>query len=934
MDFRVLGPLEVATAEGTIALGGAKQRAVLAILLLHANEVVSADRLTDELWGAAPPATATHTLQVYVSQLRKAIGPDRVRTWASGYVLELDPKELDSARFELLVQDARRALEDGRPQEAVDAARAALALWRGPPLADFGYEPFARAAIARLEELRLVALEQRIEGELELGRSADLVGELETLIAAHPLRERLRAQLMRALYRAGRQAEALEAYRQAREVLVEELGIEPGPELQELEKAILRQEPFLRVPEAAPAVSEPCLPAPPTPLIGRARELAETRTLLRRQDVRLLTLTGAGGTGKTRLALELARASAADFADGAYFVSLAAVRQPALVIAAVAQIVGVKGGREPLLEMLGRTLRDRETLLLLDNFEQVLPAAPLVAEVLRAAPRVKLLVTSRAPLHLSGEHEYPVPPLELDEAAALFIDRAQAVQPSLRADGAEAALIDEVCARLDGIPLAIELAAARTKLLSLRALSTRLERRLPVLGEGARDLPDRQRTLRTTIDWSYDLLDAGAQRLFAHFAVFVRGCTLDAVEAVCAAPGGSVLEEVASLVDNSLLVRREAPDGDARFAMLETIREYALERLGARADAEALRRRHAAYYAALAERAKPGLLGDEQPIFLERLEADHGNLRAALEWTTRTGASELALGFAGALWRFWRIRGYLAEGRERLEAVLAAAGTDASEARAEALGAAGMLAVDQGDFARARQLFAEGLEVRRALGDPAAIARSLNLLGAAAFGQTDLGGAESFFEESLRLAEEAGDRRVVASALTNLGLVKIEQGRYEHAEQSLAASFAANEELGDKDGVARALLHMAAAALHSDDCVRASTLLARSLELFRDVGNKLGLAECLAHLGGVAAATGDCARGAQLLGAAEAVRASIGASLPPYGRGLYDRHVDTARSGLTEPEFVAAWTNGRALTIEEALREASTSAAAVAAQTA
>src|SRR5215213_7659335 len=493
-----------------------KQRALLALLLLRAGEMVTVDEAVDALWGGRPPPTARNVVQGHVATLRKLLGRDRIATRESGYTLRLEEDELDLHRFERLLSDVR-----GRPpREQAELLAEALALFRGAPLQDFRYDEFARAEAARIEELRLRALELRIDAELALGRHDDVVPQLERLIADAPLRERFRAQLMLALYRAGRQAEALEAYQHARSTLVDELGIEPGPELQRLERQILNQDPRLATPSAMVAAAR--LPTPPTPLLGRERELAEALRLLLRDDVRLLTVTG--GTGKTRLALEVARSAAARFPDGVFFVPLASLADPELVVPTLASALGVgETAGTPLGQLIADRIADRPTLVLLDNVEHVAAAASGVGTLLSAAAGLKLLATSREPLRLYGEHLYRVPPLEDAAATALFCDRAEAVGAIVDRGGADLAAVAEICRRLDGLPLAVELAAARADVLPLEALLARLGERLELLTKGPVDQPPRLRTLRRTLEWSAELLTLEERRLFARLSVFAGG---------------------------------------------------------------------------------------------------------------------------------------------------------------------------------------------------------------------------------------------------------------------------------------------------------------------------------------------------------------------------------------------------------------------------
>ena len=542
-----------------------------------------------------------------------------------------------------------------------------------------------------------------------------------------------------------------------------------------------------------------------------------------------------------------------------------------------------------LLDSLKESLQDKQMLLVLDNFEQVVAAAPLVAELLAACPRLKCLVTSRVVLRLSGEHEFPVPPLELPDprrlpavdtlsqyaAVALFIQRALAVKPDFRVDNANAPAVAEICVRLDGLPLAIELAAARIKLFPPQAMLARLGRRLELLRGGARDMPDRHQTLRHAIAWSYDLLEAGEQALFRRLAVFARGCTLEAAEAVCqavhdpaAGPGQSleVLDGVASLVDKSLLRQQEQASGEPRFRMLETIREYGLECLTASGEEPAVRRAHADYYLALAEAAEPALTGPEQTTWLERLEAEHDNLRAALRWAEESGEAEIGLRLAGALCQFWLMRGHLREGQERLARLLGLAGASPyTAARAKALTGAGHLADNLSDYAAAHAFFEESLAIRRELGEKGGIAAALNDLGWVAWHRNDYTAARALSEESLAIWRELGDKAGIATSLHNLGWVAYYQGEYAAAHALYQESLALRRELGDKRGIAYELGHMGRTAHRQGDYRRATALLEEALALCRDMGVKQLVAWTSSHLAEVAHDQGNDERATALL---------------------------------------------------------------------
>ena len=915
-QFSLLGPLSLTLDGAPIALGGQKRRALLAVLLLDANHVVSRDRLIDALWGEDPPDTARNTIQVYVSQLRKLLPEGVLETAAPGYRLVVEPEAVDLFEFMRLSEEGRTALGAGDAPGAADALEAALALWRGAPLADFAWEPFAQTEIVRLEELRLAALEDRIEADLSLGRHGQLIAELERLVAEHPLRERLRGQLMLALYRSGRQADALAVYQRARRTMVDELGIEPGESLRRLERSILAHDPSLNAPQAG-ATSPRRVPTPPTPLLGRERELAALADLVRNEDTRLVTLTGTGGIGKTRLALELVRRLAPEFHNGSAVATIATLRDPALVTRAILEALEIpEVGRDPEEELI-RVLKDSELLLLVDNFEQVLPAARNIARLLEAAPALKLIVTSRAPLHVAAEREFPVPPLAEDEAAELFIARAQAANPDFALSEQNAAAVAELCARLDGLPLAIELAAARTKLLPPTALLSRLGNRLELLTGGRRDAPQHQQTLRMTLDWSYDLLDPDAQRLFARLGVFAGGCTLPSAEAVCDGDG-SVLEGLAALVDESLVAQRETVAGEPRFSMLEIVREYALERLSTSGEGEETRRRHLEHFVVFAEQAEPELIGADQIEWLDRVDHEHDNLRAALAYALETADSSSALRLVVGVRRFWHIHGYLAEGRQVLESALAITPVAPSEDRANALNMIGILAGEQGDFDAARVKFQAALADARAVEATRSISSALVNLGNMAFYGGDLDAARDLYKESIEHFASLGDLRGQALAKENVGLMALTADDVPEAVTWLTDALELAREVGDDREVAAASRSLAAAMIELGETVQATNLLAESLALARGLGEAHGIAVCLETFAGISATGGDVERAATLFGASDAARASIGAQRQPDQQILYDRWLARTLANLDTNTYSTRYEDGRALTLDDA----------------
>ncbi|MCX5606975.1 winged helix-turn-helix domain-containing protein [Streptomyces sp. NBC_00047] len=701
MRVSMLGALEVRGEDGGgVGVGGARLRALLILLALEPGRVVASELLIDGIWESDPPMGAANALQGLVSRLRRALPGVEVASHPAGYRLVLEPDQVDVVRFERLAAAGRGALA-ADPGEAAALLRQALGLWRGPALLDVAASDFFRAPVTRLTELRMAVLEDRIEADLRVGRGRELTGELSSLVAEHPLREGLVGALMRALVTAGRPAEALAAYGRAREVLAEELGADPSPELSALHTAVLRGEltappaavpaavavpvpvpgPAAAAPEAAGAADAP---PPPTNLraalasfVGRDEDLAGVDALIGR--FRLTTLTGPGGAGKTRLALQSARPLLGRFPDGVWLVELAPLSAGADVPQAVLSALGLRehapAAGDPL-DRLGSALRTRTALLVLDNCEHLVEAAAAMADrLLGECPGLRILATSREPLGLTGEALWPVRPLALPpqgadaaeamsyEAVRLLNDRAAAARSDFTVSEETAAEVIRICRALDGMPLAIELAAARLRTMSAGQLAARLDDRFRLLTGGARTAPRQHQTLRAVVDWSWELLTEAERALLRRLAAFPGGATVEAAEGVCA--GGpveayGVLDLLTSLADKSLLVTA----GDGRYRMLETIRAYGLERLAEAGEQERIRRAHAAYFTQLARTADPYLRRAEQLEWLARLTAEHDNLNAALRGAIAAGEAREAVRLVAAAGWYWWLSGHKAEGNE------------------------------------------------------------------------------------------------------------------------------------------------------------------------------------------------------------------------------------------------------------------------------
>jgi predicted ATPase/DNA-binding SARP family transcriptional activator len=959
IDVRLLGPLEVDVSSERVRFEGVKQRRLFVALALRAPEAVSGDELLDVLWGDEQPANAMQALQKHISRLRRRLGEGSpVHHRASGYALEVDPLAIDSKRFEDLLQRARIALGRDEADRAAADLHAALALWRGEALAEQRFDDFAQREIARLEELHVEAIEERLAAELASGQDADLIGELRALVAEHPLRERLRAQLMVALYRTGRQAEALETMRVGRSLMVDELGIEPGPELRKLERMILAQDPELMV-ERPVGVLASRLPAPANETIGRGGELREISGLVVRPEVRLVTLIGAGGVGKTRLAIEVARAVAERYPGGAVHVNLEGVEDADVLVPEAATALGVVATTPSELgEQLGRVTRGAPALLVLDGFDRFTEDAGQVGQLLAGVANLTVLATSRAPLRLTAEHLYRVQPLTGPNAAELFVARVSAARANWEVDD-ERAVVDAICARLDGLPLAIELAADHARLLPPRALLERLEHRLELLTGGPRDLPVRQRSLRATLDWSWDALEERERRLLGRLTLFEGGASLDGAEAVFDGETDTSLESVvASLVDNSSLLRTDSgTDAEPRFWMLDTVREFAAERAAEHEDLEALERRHARYFLAYCERAAEQAARTDRREWLDRLAQERGNIRLAFERLLRAGAADEALRLAIAFARVLPWDAHAQEIRGWLAQALGATAPVATARRASALYWDGQLALRQGRFTYAQTRLEGALQAAREAGEPAVEVASLVALGRrgvlvadeAAAGICDAAVAAArqigdpiliadallaqagaceraeeweragkLAEEALALYREAGDPYGAATALAEEGWYDMVHGRLDSAERRLDEALELRRRHGDDRRLVEPLIDHAWLMLVRRRDEQAAQGFLDCLRLARHVDDQFNVGEALAGLSTQAALGERWEEAARLAGASQAVHERIGA--PPWQSvtAMHERALASAREALGEG-FDAYFRKGRGLSAEDAL---------------
>jgi non-specific serine/threonine protein kinase len=999
VEFRLLGGFDVLVNGETLpSLSYRREQWLLALLVLRHTRDTARDWLAATIWPENEESQARFYLRKGLSDLRKALGAEATRLLSPTprtVRLNLEGAFADVVAFDDAIQrkdEGGRMKDEGNSDDLHPSSlilhplEEAVALYRGPLLPDCLEEWIIPEREAR-EQAYLNALETLAARATADGQSAAAVHWLRLLLATDLYRESAYSALMQALADCGDQAAMKQVYRDLRLLLHRDLNADPAPDTNALYRSLLaRQTRTVGLPPAshAPAGPPRRLPVPLSDLIGREQEIEEVAGWLSR--CRLVTLTGTGGVGKTRLAIAAAEKGMAQFPDGVWFVDLAPLSDPALLPKTILRMLDIR--EEPsrtLEETLERALSCRTLLLILDNGEHLLEAsASLTHRLLSACPDLRVLATSREALGLTGEHLYRVPSLALppmgeanvEKAASslleyaavrLFVERARQASPSFQLNRANATVVKQICHHLDGIPLAIEMAAARVRALSVAQIAARLEDRFALLTRGSRTALPRQRTLQATIDWSYDLLSEEERLLLGRLSVFAGSWSLDAAEAVCAGRGiaqGDVLEVLTHLVEKSLVVFEEPVEGTARYRLLESIRQYGMERLAESGEREALHNRHRDFFLQLAEEGHHNQRSASQGRWLSALEEEHDNIRAALTSCLKDPeGGEKGLRFGASLEWFWNIRGHLSEGRERLKALLSHPGAQShTTARADTLLGAGAMAWLQADYATARTLYEECLGIRQELGDRQGMAYSLNNLANIAHYQADYASARSLHEESLAIRRELGDRHGIAHSLGNLASVVEVQGDYASGRALLRESLGILRELGDRHGIAHALGNLGMAVARDGDHALARSLYEESLVMHRELGNRAGIAGILKNTGNAAYCQGDYAsarslyneslgilrelgdrygianlfelyaslalkegrgeRAVRLWGAASALREAIGAPLSPNDREKQQTEITATREVLGDAAFTIAREKGRAMLLEQMVQYA------------
>ena len=946
----VLGPLEVLLAGCKVPVGGRKQRTVLAVLAMRANRIVAVDELVEAVWDDAAPARPVAVLQVYAANIRKLLEPQRspgaastrVVSSPSGYSLRVTERELDLLDAESLLTAAHSAANDGDLPTARRELRAATALWRGGAFPDLVDVPDLQPELVALEERRLTAWEDLLELDLAMGEHGLVIAESEDLITRYPFRERLWTARVLGLWRSQRQAEALHACRVARRRFMDELGADPGPMLRELEQAVLRHDPTLdrsassRVPVRHGRLSN--LPAPLSKLIGRVRERTELVELLASGQPRLITLTGPGGIGKTRLALAAAQTSGAHFTDGVCWVALDRLSRPDQVLESVAAALSVPTvGAGELSHRVAGFLRFRRLLLLLDNFEQVLDAWPLVVELLAAAPGLTALVTSRVALEVTGEQVYAVPPLSLpvlhpapttaslqtSEAASLLLQRARLADHRFRLSTDDAEPLARICHRLDGLPLALELAAARILELPPAALLTALTDALGVLTGGPRDVTDRQRTLQSTIAWSYELLPDDVRQVFSALGVFSSPPDTTAISSVLDQRQEGTLDQSLQSLVRASLIRLADGRPTARVVMLQTVRAFAVERLSTHPLAATYRERHARHYMQLAETTAPALSGPAQVQVFHALDEDSTEFDQALEWAVDPGQDvsdgEIAKRLIGALWHYWEIAGHVEQPRRFAERSLEQGRQLPPGLQGAALVGIGTLSWLAGDYSRAADQHGQAVEQYLAANDQSGVAWALMCLATQDLSRGHTAAADKHARESLLLGREVKDARTCACALMTLGLIALFAGEHSEAQEHNGEALAFARQVGDRWIASLVLINMADVAYTTGDYLKASAHLQDVLDIAVDMHDRHISVHAVEAVGELKLRLDQHRRAVHLLSAATKWRTERAQPLYLQAQQRLDTAVNQARAAVGAVTFAALWAEGQDLSLDDAV---------------